>query len=362
MRIAFGHGSRVFSGRATRLAAGSVLMLLAPILAACGGNGGSGGTAPNLPAGGTTTSVPSAASSSTWSSPTPVSHGAPLVALACPTTSFCLALDDQGRAYRFNGSTWLPVGNSGLGNAGSPSLSCTGPTFCVAMAQGGNQVVLWSGTGFTAPTTLSTQGLGAVGCASPTFCVAIDGEGNARYFDGSTWSGRANDWGSVAAISCPTAGFCASVGGGMSIWNGSSWSEPQPYGLVSGQTGVSCPTVTFCQVVDGTGQVGTWNGSSWGSAVNVPMSGTSATEGTPGTGNGVVLNGVSCTSAAFCVAVGSMGYAYTWNGSAWSSQQVDSLVALSAVSCVVPTTASSPMPAVVRCVAVDHQGDAVIRG
>jgi hypothetical protein len=293
--------------------------------------------------GSTTTTAPGMG----WSSPVPVSPGNSLGAVDCPTTGFCLALDQRGDASRFDGSTWSSAGTTGTGATGNPSLTCAGPTFCVAVAAGANQMARWTGTAFAGQVTLPAQGLQAVGCATPAFCVTVDNLGGAYYFDGSTWSAGSNDWGSVTSISCPTAAFCVSAGGGISTWNGQAWSEPQPFGLTSVLTGVSCPSATFCQVVDNTGQVETWNGTTWTGPVQVPSPG--AVAGGSAT-TGPDLSAVSCASPTFCVAVAGSGAASTWDGSTWSTRTVDPASGLTSVSCASPTL----------CVAVDEKGDAVV--
>jgi hypothetical protein len=258
-----------------------------------------------------------------------------------------LALDDHGDVFRFDGSVWSQAAPTGITASGIPSLSCVSTTFCSSIAQGANQAATWNGTAFAGPATLPAQGLGAVGCAGTSFCVTIDGVGDAYYFDGSTWSNGVNDWGSVSAISCPATDFCVSVGGGISMWDGHSWTEPQSFGLTSNLTSVSCPSVSFCQVVDNTGQADAWNGTTWIGPTAVPAPGAS----TSSTGAaGVDLTGVSCVSAAFCIAVAASGAASLWNGTEWSSQTVDPQVSLTSVSCPSPTI----------CIAVDGRGDALV--
>jgi hypothetical protein len=322
------------------------MVVLAVLLAACTSAAGRPTTSPSTRTttghSTTTTTAPTG-----WSSPMAVSHGSSLGAVDCPSTTLCLALDDHGDAFRLDGSVWSQTSPTGITAAGTPSLSCVSVTFCSSIVQGADQAATWNGTAFAGPDTLPAQGLGAVGCASVSFCVSVDGVGDGYYYDGSSWSNGANDWGSVSAISCPTTSFCVSVSGGISMWDGSSWTEPQSFGITSNITSVSCPSVTFCQVVDNTGQADIWNGTVWTGPTQVPAPGQS----TSGTSAGVVdLTGISCVSAAFCIAVSSSGAASRWNGSGWSSQTVDPNASLTSVSCPSPTV----------CVAVDGRGDALI--
>ena len=262
------------------------------------------------------TSTTTKAHSSIWSAPTNISGGSALNAVECPSSRDCVALGVRGLAFHLSAATWSGATETGAANGatGAATLSCVGPTFCVGVWRGTSQAVAWNGQTWSAPMTISgSQALQAVGCASPTFCVAVDGLGDGFYFNGSGWSSQPNDWGSVESISCPTSSFCISVAGGVSMWNGSSWTEPQVFGTTSDLTSVSCPTTTFCAAVDSTGDAIHWDGAKWSAPQRVESS--SAEFGGPS------VTGVSCSSADFCVAVDSAGMAFVWNGSRWSAPE-----------------------------------------
>ena len=334
---------------------GAVLVATALITAACSGKAdnqvGATTTAPASPT--STTGHQSASTTPTtvkpraWSAPTNVGHGVALGALSCPATTSCIALGDQGQAYHYAAGAWSgPVATGAASGAtGSPSLSCSGTSFCMAVWRGGADAVVWNGRSWSTPMTISgSQAIQAVGCASSTFCVVIDGVGDAFYYNGSGWSSTPNDWGSVQSISCPIASFCVSVAGGVSIWNGSSWTEPQVYGTTSVLTGVSCPIPSFCMAVDSTGESLRWDGRTWSGPLPVETS--SSTFGGP------AMAGVSCPSASFCIAVDSAGMAFRWNGRRWSApESVDPGQALTAVSCTNPAF----------CVSTDKQGFVLVR-
>jgi hypothetical protein len=123
----------------------------------------------------------------------------------------------------------------------------------------------------------------------------------------------------LSAVSCPSATACTAVGNANFIqgvinyfqgideaWNGTSWN------LTFGQklsgnannrfNSVSCQSATSCEAIGNyTDSAGTttalaegWNGSSWTLQSLSSPSGALSTS----------LNGVSCTSASACVAVG----------------------------------------------------------
>jgi len=141
---------------------------------------------------------------------------------------------------------------------------------------------------------------------------------------------------SLNGVSCSSVSNCFAVGdeksGGqfsalIEHYNGTSWAV-QGFAGPPGQSfleGVSCPTSSFCMAVGqdsptGGGQVPlvfTFNGSAWAQQT-VPLVSGSA-----------VLSGVSCTSSTFCMAVGqftSAGQiaAWSWNGSAFTLQHTGS--------------------------------------
>ena len=152
-------------------------------------------------------------------------------------------------------------------------------------------------------------------------------------------------------VSCPSAHRCMAVGtyvkasgAGVTLaeqWKGRTWRivpTPSPRGLAfSGLLGVSCTGPSACMAV-GSGQTRSgaarvfaerWNGTSWSLQV------------TPSPAHGgAFLNGVACTSATACTAVGSSNagtLAERWNGTGWSIQHTPNPAqggaSLSGVSC-----------------------------
>src|SRR5215469_4947789 len=152
-------------------------------------------------------------------------------------------------------------------------------------------------------------------------------------------------------VSCPSAHRCMAVGtyvkasgAGVTLaeqWKGRTWRivpTPSPRGLAfSGLLGVSCTGPSACMAV-GSGQTRSgaarvfaerWNGTSWSLQV------------TPSPAHGgAFLNGVACTSATACTAVGSSNagtLAERWNGTSWSIQHTPNPAqgnaALTSVAC-----------------------------
>lgn len=160
--------------------------------------------------------------------------------------------------------------------------------------------------------------------------------------------------GQLQAVSCVSPASCMAVGSGSdsnghqvlvgAAWNGSRWSA-QPFAFpptaVSGSLfGVSCASAAACVAVgsvqDASGQLALaegWNGSAWTKLGNP----------SPAGGSDIYLLGVSCTSAVQCSAVGNyfdgtatQPLAESWDGSSWTFQPTPSsgsVRVLSGISC-----------------------------
>ena len=235
----------------------------------------------------------------------------------------------------------------------------------------------WSRAAMPKPAGADEVTVDALACPSRTECVAV-GTGYppgsstsvifpfADYWNGTRWTtGRAASFGSadfLASVACPAAKSCYAVGnytpkGGASAplvehWNGSAWSRQAvsvPRGTSDGWLqGVSCSSARFCVAVgtDGSGiLIERWNGSGW--SMSAPRSVSSAG-----------LYGVSCPSATSCLAVGSTltksggSLVERWNGRTWTASTTPvprnaSYAALQSVSCA----------SAVRCLAVGDDGN-----
>ena len=246
-------------------------------------------------------------------------------------------------------------------------VSCPSSTYCVAVGinenaeasvkGGGALIQTWNGRTWTSVAPKAPKGalaaeLLGVSCATAKSCVAVGLYLNGRGVGvplAETWNGRAwtpgtparpsgSAGGQLDNVSCRTANSCVAVGsystsaGSAALaesWNGGTWTmarPPEPKGRVAGELiKVSCPSTTYCVAV-GTSGTSTadfalaeaWNGKTWSRMpVQPPVSGKYGTE----------LTGVSCTSAASCVAVGTgsaaggglSSFAEVWNGRAWAA-------------------------------------------
>ena len=104
-------------------------------------------------------------------------------------------------------------------------------------------------------------------------------------------------------------------------------------------SGVSCPTAAFCVAGDVFGNVLQWNGTRWSRPTQVAP--TSHSQG---------ISSVSCPSASFCAAVTVFGGVVTFDGHVWSAHHViDTSAGLVSVSC----------PSAQFCIAIDGAGRAL---
>ena len=204
-------------------------------------------------------------------------------------------------------------------------------------------------------------------------CIGLDGyikpPANAPAASLRTWNGKA--WGPVYStlagkagdsfsdLSCLSASFCVVAGdrnGATSVapiaatWNGSGWSEvsvpaPRTSAHIASLDSVSCVSAKFCvaegeytpvyrqEPADGELSLGfldIWNGTKW--SLSWTMKGVQGGLASGG------LGGVSCRTAASCVAVGYkfnpsfvlvaqqdqtyVAVALKWNGRTWSKTTV----------------------------------------
>ena len=161
-----------------------------------------------------------------------------------------------------------------------------------------------------------------VSCAGASLCAAVEQPGYATIFDGTQWTrARQIDVAdTLMAVSC-TTGFCMTVGHDAVAYHAGTWAAPVSVDASAPLEGVSCTSSSFCLAVDLMGRYVTFDGTSWTNPASVA---------------GVTrLSAVSCVSATFCEAVGDGGVAVRYDGTGWSApSDVDGGRWLSDVSCV----------------------------
>ncbi len=320
---------------------------------------------------------------STWTiRPTPTQAGtksSQLFAVSCASTKSCVAVGEAVKGGHdtpftevWNGANWkvkTAPKPSGEPDNVLTGVSCPSKKRCFAVgesiksAKDKTLAEVWNGTTWTiskTPNAAKGGGLGAVSCPSVTKCMAV-GDGLAERWNGKAWSllkiGKPRgSAASLSGVSCTRAGPCYAVGDNFTEgvedsvaerWNGSSWSvQPVPITTSFDSSllqGVSCTTATNCTAV------GSYHETTTGDHALAEDFAIRWQDVSPEPFNGVVatgLNAVSCSSPRACVAVGTFetstafeSFSQTWDGTSWNPQTMPKpkITNLSDVSCVTTT-------------------------
>jgi hypothetical protein len=310
-------------------------------------------------------------------------------AVSCASPTACLSVGfslshtanaaPTPAAERLHAGIWKPVPvktPTGAQFTLLAGVSCKAATYCLVVGDSvGNSNALgispyaltWDGTKLTpiaAPPVPKSDEMGiisAVSCVAVRNCVAIgtgfntvtgDTDQLVWTFNGTKWALTTvpgtdpNTMTEYQGLHCLSATSCVVIGdltnttGNASTdtpvaatWNGTTFTDlkaPLPAGVsYPSFTGLSCVSSRSCAMV-GTGNTSTtspdslgfaevWNGKTWTiTKWSGPKGDTQA-----------ALSGVSCTSAARCIAAGAQGTdkaaapaALAWNGSKWTVLKV----------------------------------------
>jgi len=272
----------------------------------------------------------------------------PLLAVACPTASACVAATDQDSgpdlgsfssdvpALNILASSTSPAGAVGSWSVsrgiGVQTLSCPTPSLCVGGDARGN-------------ITRTTDPTGPISGWSPGQVVGPQANGCGNGTDDCQ-----TKYASISSLSCPNASLCAAFATGdvsghsyylsssSPAGGGSTWKVDSSPNFAG--NGISCPSESLCAAIGGADVATTstpTNGRSWTKA---PV-------------DAAGLDGISCPSANLCVAVGNQGSIITSTrpgvAGSWQKATVDAGRLLSGVTC--PTTS--------KCLAYDREGNVV---
>jgi len=343
-----------------------------------------------------------------------------LQGVSCTTTN-CTAVGSykvessyKPLVERWNGASWslqsAPSPIEGTAQKAMLSVSCSAPTYCVAVGEAANKPVAqrWNGTEWSlmsAPNPSGAKGakLASVSCTSSTSCMAAgdyyettsNEKTLAERWNGSSWSissspnpSEAKGFVNFTGVSCTSSTSCTAAGyyspnvsGGFPLenktlvesWNGTTWtiqSSPNPSGQAySALLGVSCTSSTGCTAVGGSQPglnsapatlVERWNGTSWSiqSAIN------------PSTAVEDELKSVVCGSTTLCIAVGKDLYKKgsfvdLWNGTEWKYLQgtpgeIKHVSCTSAVACVAVGVSGAGSPQSWMIFEYEHTGSWIV--
>jgi hypothetical protein len=300
--------------------------------------------------------------------------------VSCASPSSCLLVGDhfaaahQNRAANlaeaWNGSSWRIVTATGPAGTASSFLfdvACPTTSFCLAVGEAGGKRPqdtaytwknrrTWRRIKVPHPRRARTSDLAGLACFNASNCMAVGNWRNAkgqnlpfavRWHNGR-WkllaprSIRGQRSTSFQAVSCPAATRCIAVGNtedrssGLflhafaEVWNGSKWHISTLRRPPSLFLGVSCPARNRCfasgytfpsKTAFARPLIETWNGRFWITQHSVE---------TAAPRSGDILPHVSCVSRTHCVAVGysfnprvsrsERTLAERWNGHRWTVQ------------------------------------------
>lgn len=261
----------------------------------------------------------------------PFSGGAPITDIACASGPFCMVADGSGTVYTTtDGSSWTSQASF---PGGAYGLSCPSPSSCLALLGTQNSsfaLYSWSPTGgWTSGASLSTAGEPSdFSCASSSLCVAdvydpMTTETSTYVYSGTSWAALSPTGAQLYDLSCAANGQCYGTGGAQSMppelyaYSAGSWSAVSSSGNAPSGS-ISCVSASFCMSVNGATATSfdgvKWTGSNIGWTAQV--------------------TGIACPSGSFCMAVDNSGNYTTYNGTSWTTpSQLLSSVGLSSVSC-----------------------------
>ncbi|MDT4916184.1 MAG: hypothetical protein QOH89_884 [Pseudonocardiales bacterium] len=271
----------------------------------------------------------------TWTGVSPDSS-ARLSSVSCTSSTACTAVGnfDAGgvAAFRWNGTTWATQSVVTSSSYFLQGVSCVGSSLCVAVGRPG-LIERWNGTSWhvvSQPKGGSAY-LTGVSCTATTSCVAVGSKpgstSSARltlveHWNGTAWTAKAspNPAGSTQAalesVSCTSDTACDAVGTNEGTnfldphktiaehWNGTSWTlkttPNHPHVKINELHAVSCTNECVA--------VGQWANDSVKPRVFAERE-TAGTWALPAAAPPrrkvpSLLGSVSCTSSAFCVAIG----------------------------------------------------------
>jgi hypothetical protein len=232
------------------------------------------------------------------------------------------------------------------------AVSCPSSETCFAVGVSSTGTALaewWNGMAWQIQPTPTTpegiDGLTAVSCTAASFCMAVGSAGGAEWWNGMVWQplptpspGGSND--TLLGVSCTSASACTAVGrywsDGLGVWqtvaegwNGSVWTIQPTVNFPAGSVldGVSCTTASNCMAVGSASEIGC---GPYHCRINLAIaeqwngtSWTGAWGGLPASRGSIGLSAVSCPGTTACTGVGNTGastFAAGWNGTAWATQ------------------------------------------
>jgi len=233
--------------------------------------------------------------------------------VSCPTLTYCvLVSEDAAVVLHASQARGYPLEYGNGSDTHWQSISCSSPSFCMAGGgliggpeDGAGVVASWNGYTWSPvrvilpdiPSEFKTT-ISSMSCTGPTFCVAADQDQRVTQWNGKRWTepSALNEGIDSIATACLSARFCLAVGSDSHSawdWNGRSWQLTRISDLSTPFLApfVGCLSSSDCVAVTPMGSGQRWNGSNWGKAQQLYADHMDD------------IQGFSCSSAGFCEAV-----------------------------------------------------------
>ena len=283
-----------------------------------------------------------------WGAATAVDKSKAIDHVSCPSASFCMAVDNDGKFMIYNGTSWSsPAYIHARTKLVMQGISCPSSTFCMAVGNSGD-AYSFNGTSWSGDVGIPRgQTLESVSCVSSTFCAVVGADGEAYSYAGSslTLVGDPAGKSKIDSVSCPSATFCVAVGaqgGVLTYAAGTGWSAPVRVDSTHTLDSVSCSSPSFCVAVDANGNGAVYSHAGPYAASQWHVSDVDGSK---------ALKSVTCIDTSFCKATDADGNGLSLTFGSWSgATNVDGSHALDSVSCASESS----------CVAVDNDGEALL--
>ena len=242
-----------------------------------------------------------------------------------------------------------------------------------AVGRGGAIVTTTDLVTWTVATSNTTNMLNSVLCLSTTFCIAVGQNGTVDVFNGTTWTATTGNGGTgmLADVDCDGNLVCYATGKQgitlLTTTGGTTWTMQAGGGTTQQMNGISCPNDGTCYAAGNAGTIlkttnggQTWSPQTSGTTQNLngiscsdddrvrhgrrgdrrrgdrPLHDRRHRRGTAARAPARnALNGVACTSATACLAVGAAGtiIGSADGGATWTPKTSGTTNALNAIAC-----------------------------
>jgi hypothetical protein len=254
-----------------------------------------------------------------------------LTGVGCGSAKFCVAVDNNGDAFNWNGSGWSAPHPTGLASASG--VSCSG-AFCVAVSVSGDASIYRAGA-WGHRSTADVYALTAVSCATATYCAAVDAQNRVLIYDGTSWAAPSTEGVQTSrirgytAVSCAPTKLCVAVEtDGNELFFGPGVGSPSTPFLKQADvyyeplTAVACANTSICVAFD-----------EQGSTITYTASGVTRNWTVPVLFDTHRFTSAACTSVGYCLGMDDAGGYAAYYAHAWSKGTHAPLGANVAVSC-----------------------------